>query len=76
VYNISRGEGVTLRDLFHEVADLVGVRAEPVPDPSLTRAGDIPYLVGDSTKLRRATGWAPTLNLPQTLQEMVDAQAH
>jgi GDP-4-dehydro-6-deoxy-D-mannose reductase len=76
VYNISRGEGVTLRDLFHEVAELVGVRAEPVPDPSLIRAGDIPYLVGDSTKLRRATGWAPTLKLQQTLREMVDAQAH
>ena len=76
VYNISRGEGVTLRDLFHEVADLVGVRAEPVADPSLIRAGDIPYLVGDSTKLRRATGWAPTLKLQQTLREMVDAQTH
>jgi GDP-4-dehydro-6-deoxy-D-mannose reductase len=76
VYNVSRGEGVTLRDLFREVADLVGVRAEPVPDPSLIRAGDIPYLVGDSTKLRRATGWAPSLALKQTLREMVDAQAH
>jgi GDP-4-dehydro-6-deoxy-D-mannose reductase len=74
VYNISRGEGMTLRDLFHRVADLVGVTAEPVPDPSLVRAGDIPYLVGDSTKLRRATGWAPTLKLEQTLREMVDAQ--
>jgi GDP-4-dehydro-6-deoxy-D-mannose reductase len=76
VYNVSRGEGMTLRDLFHEVADLVGVRAEPVPDPSLIRAGDIPYLVGDSTKLRRATGWAPSLALKQTLREMVDAQAY
>ena len=76
LYNISRGEGMTLRDVFHEVADLVGVTAEPVPDPSLIRAGDIPYLVGDSTKLRRTTGWAPTLKLEQTLREMVDAQAH
>jgi GDP-4-dehydro-6-deoxy-D-mannose reductase len=76
VYNISRGEGMTLRDVFHQVADLIGVRAQPVPDPSLIRAGDIPYLVGDSTKLRRATGWAPTLKLEQTLREMVDAQAH
>ena len=39
------------------------------------RATDIPHLVGDSTKLRRATGWAPTISLEQTLQELVDAQA-
>jgi GDP-4-dehydro-6-deoxy-D-mannose reductase len=75
-YNIGRGEGITLRELFCRIADLVGVRAEAVPDLSLMRAGDIPYLVGDAGKLRRATGWSPTLSLEQTLRDMVDAQAH
>jgi GDP-4-dehydro-6-deoxy-D-mannose reductase len=72
-YNIGRGEGVTLRDLFRRLAGLVGARAEPVADPSLVRSGDIPYLVGDSGKLRAATGWSPTITLDQTLREMVDA---
>jgi GDP-4-dehydro-6-deoxy-D-mannose reductase len=75
-YNVARGDGLTLRDLFYKVADLVGIRAEPVPDPKLIRAGDIPYLVGNSSKLRRATGWSPTITLEQTLRELVDAQAH
>jgi GDP-4-dehydro-6-deoxy-D-mannose reductase len=75
-YNIARGEGVTLREVFRRLADLLGVQAEPVPDPSLVRAGDIVHLVGDSAKLRKATGWSPTIPLDQTLREMVDAQAH
>ncbi len=75
-YNIARGEGITLRDLFRRVAALVGVDAEPVSDPALVRAGDIPYLVGDASKLQRATGWSPTITLDETLQDMVDAQAH
>jgi GDP-4-dehydro-6-deoxy-D-mannose reductase len=75
-YNISRGEGVTLRQLFQQLTELMGIRAEPVPDPSLVRAVDIPHLVGDSAKLRQATGWSPTVSLEQTLREMVDAQAH
>jgi GDP-4-dehydro-6-deoxy-D-mannose reductase len=75
-YNIARGEGITLREVFCRLAELVGIRAEPVPDPSLVRANDIPHLVGDSTKLRRATGWSPTLSLEQTLRDMLDAQAH
>jgi GDP-4-dehydro-6-deoxy-D-mannose reductase len=75
-YNISRGDGVTLRQLFQQLAGLMGIRAEPIPDPSLVRTADIPHLVGDSTKLRKATGWSPTVSLEQTLREMVDAQAH
>lgn len=76
IYNIGRGEGIALRELFCRLADLVGIRAEAVPDPALTRVGDIPFLVGNADKLRQATGWSPTLTLEQTLRDMVDAQAH
>jgi GDP-4-dehydro-6-deoxy-D-mannose reductase len=72
-YNIARGEGVTLRELFSRLAEMVGARVRPVPDPSLMRPGDIQYLVGDASKLRRATGWSPRFTLEQTLREMVNA---
>jgi GDP-4-dehydro-6-deoxy-D-mannose reductase len=75
-YNVARGEGISLRELFHRVASLIGVEAEPVPDPSLIRAEDIPYLVGDPGKLKRTTGWSATIPLDQTLRDMVDAQTH
>jgi GDP-4-dehydro-6-deoxy-D-mannose reductase len=75
-YNVARGEGVTLRDIFVQLARLVGADVEPVADPALMRSGDIHYLVGDATKLKRATGWSPRITLEQTLREMVDAQAY
>ncbi|HEU4698174.1 MAG TPA: NAD-dependent epimerase/dehydratase family protein [Gemmatimonadales bacterium] len=74
-FNVARGEGVTLADVFARLARLVGVDADPATDPALRRAGDISYLVGDATKLRRATGWRPTYTLDETLKELVDAQA-
>jgi GDP-4-dehydro-6-deoxy-D-mannose reductase len=74
IYNVARGEGHPLRDLFHRLAALVGVEAEPRPSPGLTRATDIPHLVGDAGKLRRATGWAPAITLDETLRGLVDAQ--
>jgi len=74
-YNVARGDGVSLADVFARLAALIGTPAVPAVDPSLVRSADIPHLVGDSTKLRRATGWAPTISLDRTLQELVDAQA-
>jgi GDP-4-dehydro-6-deoxy-D-mannose reductase len=75
-YNIARGEGRSLAEMFAILADMVGVRAEPKPDPGYVRSRDLPHLVGDSTKLRRATGWTPRLSLDQTLRGLVDAEAH
>jgi GDP-4-dehydro-6-deoxy-D-mannose reductase len=75
VYNVASGVGVTLRELFDQLAAIVGVDAIPEPDPEFMRPADIPYLVGDASKLRAATGWAPTYVLDQTLRDLVNAQA-
>jgi GDP-4-dehydro-6-deoxy-D-mannose reductase len=75
IYNVARGEGASVGELFKMLAELVGVAAEPEPDPALARRSDIPHLVGDSTKLRRASGWAPARTLQQTLRGLVDAEA-
>lgn len=75
-YNVASGTGLGLRDLFDRLAAIVGVPAVPRLDPALARAADIPHLVGDAEKLREATGWAPAIPIHQTLQDLVDAQAH
>jgi GDP-4-dehydro-6-deoxy-D-mannose reductase len=74
-YNIASGVGVGLRELFDRLAAALGVAAIPETDASLVRPHDVPFLVGDATKLRGATGWAPRIPLDRTLQELVDAQA-
>jgi GDP-4-dehydro-6-deoxy-D-mannose reductase len=75
IYNVARGEGISLRDVFAKLAGIVGSDAAPVPDASLARSGDIPHLVGDPAKIRAATGWTATRTIDQTLRDVVDAQA-
>ncbi len=75
VYNVASGTGVTLQELFDRLAAIVGVEAIAEPDPEFMRPADIPTLVGDSGKLRAATGWAPTHPLETTLRDLVNAQA-
>ena len=75
-YNVAGGQGIGLRDLFDRVARQLGVQVIPEADPELMRAADIPHLVGDGGKLRRATGWTPAHSFEDTLRDTVDAQAH
>jgi GDP-4-dehydro-6-deoxy-D-mannose reductase len=73
IYNIASGQGISLEDLLFKLAGLVGVRPIVEADPELMRPADVPYLVGDATKLRTATGWAPRHSLDATLQQVLDA---
>ncbi len=75
IYNVASGTGRPLREVFARLAAIVGAPAIPEPDPALQRRGDLPWLVGDATRLRSATGWQPTISFDQTLQDVVNAQA-
>ena len=74
-YNVCSGQGHSLEALFYRLADILGVDAIHESDPTLVRPADIPYLVGDPTKLSATTGWAPRIPLETTLRDMIDAQA-
>jgi GDP-4-dehydro-6-deoxy-D-mannose reductase len=75
-YNVASGMGRHLRDCFQALAAALGVAAQPREDASLVRPADIPVLIGDATKLRATTGWQPAIDFEQTLQDLLDAQAH
>ncbi len=75
VYNVASGRAVSLGDLLRQLAVIIGVDPIPEVDPEFVRPADIPYLVGDASKLRAATGWAPAIALDQTLRDLVNAQA-
>jgi GDP-4-dehydro-6-deoxy-D-mannose reductase len=74
VYNVAGGLGISLAEIFNMLAELEGIRAMPEVDAELTRPSDIPHLVGDATRLRKATGWEPRIALEQTLKDLVNAQ--
>jgi GDP-4-dehydro-6-deoxy-D-mannose reductase len=72
VYNVCRGEAVSLR----RILDIYITQARKVitarQDPGKLRPVDICRLVGDNRKIRRATGWEPRIPLEQTLREILD----
>lgn len=75
VYNVCSGIGQRVRDLAEKVLAAVGGDAEIVVDPALVRRVEVPWLVGDSTKLREATGWTPALTCDDIISDLINAPA-
>jgi GDP-4-dehydro-6-deoxy-D-mannose reductase len=72
-YNVSSGEGATVRAVATAVLQRLGVTADIKTDPTLTRPVDVPVLVGSNSKLRRATGWAPRRTRDDIIDELIHA---
>jgi len=76
VYNIASGQEVTLDAIHTRLEHLLDLSVKREVDPNVVRKGARPYLVGDATKLRTATGWSPRRSLDDTLKDVLDAQTN
>jgi GDP-4-dehydro-6-deoxy-D-mannose reductase len=69
-YNVASGRGQRIGALLEILMEIAGVRAEVRVDPARLRPSD--RSVGDASRLRRATGWAPRIAIERTLAGLVD----
>lgn len=72
VYNLCRGEGVLLSQVAASLAAMAKVEVRVEVDPARLRPADVPYLVGDPSRVQRDTGWQATRSLAQTLSDVLD----
>jgi GDP-4-dehydro-6-deoxy-D-mannose reductase len=72
VYNVCRGESVSIRDVAARLLALAGVDIPIEIDPERVRPVDLPELRGDGSRLEKATGWMPEIPLDQTLTDVLD----
>jgi GDPmannose 4,6-dehydratase len=80
---VSSGSGATIKEMLEYVCGLAGVNFSDiyVQDPRFMRPSDVPYLLGNSSKVRATTGWAPKYDWKMLLKEMyehdlADLRAH
>jgi GDP-4-dehydro-6-deoxy-D-mannose reductase len=72
VYNVCSGRGLSLAEALDFLVHLSGVPITVEEDPALVRPVDIPILVGDNAKLRRACGWEPERSTEGMLAELFE----
>jgi GDP-4-dehydro-6-deoxy-D-mannose reductase len=72
IYNVCSGKATTMKEILRQLVMLARVPVEVREDPARMRPADVPVSVGDASKLRRATGWAPRISFPAALRAVYD----
>ena len=72
VYNVCRGQAVSIQEVAARLVALAGVDLEIVVDPARVRPADLPELRGDGARISAATGWKPVIPLDDTFVAILD----
>ena len=72
IYNVASGKATSMREMLRRLIEIGGVAVEVREDPERMRPADVPVSVGDASKLREATGWAPRIPLAAALRAVYD----
>lgn len=73
IYNVSSGIPLTIDRGLEILVDSARCPIKVSRDPALRRPSDTPIMVGNSTKLRRETGWEPEWDINSTLGDLLNA---
>jgi GDP-4-dehydro-6-deoxy-D-mannose reductase len=71
VYNVCSGRTIGMRELAELFVKSARVPLALETDPALLRPTDEPVIWGDNAKLVAATGYAPTVPLERTVEDML-----
>jgi GDPmannose 4,6-dehydratase len=71
---VATGEARSVRDMCDYVFGKLGLdyKNYVVQDPKFLRPEELPYLKGDSSKIRTELGWKPDYTFEELMDEMID----
>jgi len=72
VYNIASGRGITIRSMLDQLVAMSRTPLRVETDPARLRPSDVEVLLGDASKFRAATGWAPAIELERTMADTIE----
>jgi GDP-4-dehydro-6-deoxy-D-mannose reductase len=72
VYNVCSGVGRSIEELLTCLLEIADADIRPRIDESLLRPVELPYLVGDSTRVQALTGWKPEIEFRETLRAVLE----
>jgi GDP-4-dehydro-6-deoxy-D-mannose reductase len=76
IYNAASGRAVSIRELIDGFLASATCPIEVRQVPQRVRLIDMPLLLGDASRLRALTGWAPTIPFRQSIEDVLGDWRH
>lgn len=71
-YNVCSGAGQAIRDVLDSLRARVRIPVRVEIDPARLRPNDTPVVIGDPSRLKADTGWAPRIAFDRMLDDLLD----
>jgi GDP-4-dehydro-6-deoxy-D-mannose reductase len=71
-YNISSQKAYKIRNMLRTLLSLSKERITVKVDQTRNRPAEIPILMGNNSKIRKATGWGPKIPIEKTLKDTLN----
>jgi GDP-4-dehydro-6-deoxy-D-mannose reductase len=71
-YNAASGRAMSIQEVIDAFLGRARRPIETRQVPERVRPVDVPMLVGDAGRLRTLTGWAPTISLRQSIEDVLE----
>ena len=75
VYNICSGVGHSLRAIITMLSEITSVHVVIEHDQNKMRPTEVQTIIGSYQKINKLTGWSPTINIHQSLEDIVKGQS-
>jgi GDP-4-dehydro-6-deoxy-D-mannose reductase len=72
VYHVASGRGTAIGEIMEKLLQEARVEIKVKQDPEKMRPSDVPVLVGDAEKLKKATAWEPKISLDESLKDILN----
>jgi GDP-4-dehydro-6-deoxy-D-mannose reductase len=72
VFNIASGTPRRIRSVLDDLLALARVEVSVEEDPARMRPNDMPFAVGDATRIKALLGWHPRIPWTQTLADVLN----
>ncbi len=72
VYHVASEKAVSIEEILKTLIGMSSVPVEVRTNPTKLRRSDTPLQIGDCSKLKGETGWAPEIPLKQTLEDILN----
>lgn len=72
IYNLCSGNAHSLKYLLEFLVSLSTVDVNIEVDESRFRPSDLPVMLGDNTKIKKEIGWAPEIDIHDTLKDLLN----